>query len=308
MRTLRFFAAALALLLAAGVNMAASSSSDIVFAHTSSIEHVAANKWLHLYGMNTLPRNTILIFLQTGTAPTADPTVVDNTGAGAQAWGVAKGGVVGNQRICALCLPDCNAGINHITITLQASETFLGYFYLEVPDVTYGSVASIVDGSSSATLVSGTTVAAGVITTAADGDFVFQFGVSAGTLADSVYSKGASPWIALGKQRSSQVGSAPTMFLQYQIQQTHGNTLNPTYTFTQTGTPTSDTLAFALKRTPGNGATKSGMHTARSPCFNAVAAQTSVTLDMPNVANLRHISAAGSAIQVLPIVHTHCKR
>src|SRR5258708_26959030 len=99
--------------------MASSSISDIVFAHTSSIEHVAANNVLHLYGMNTLPRNTILIFLQTGTAPTADPTVADNTGAPPQAFGVSKGGVVCNQPNCALSLPARNAGITTIPITLQ---------------------------------------------------------------------------------------------------------------------------------------------------------------------------------------------
>src|SRR5258708_8976029 len=118
-------AAAPPLLRAAGVNMASSSTSDIVFAHTSSIEHVAANNVLHLYGMNTLPRNTILIFLQTGTAPTHDPTVVDNTGTGAQASCAAKGGVSRNQPICALCLPACHALIHHITLTLPASHTRL---------------------------------------------------------------------------------------------------------------------------------------------------------------------------------------
>jgi hypothetical protein len=267
---------------------------DFVFVKTSSVEHVAADSVVDLFVPNTLAGNCLILLWQSGTAPTANPTLTDNVGTGT--WALANS-VVGNQRLSGHVQTNCPAGVNKIRVTMQASETFLSYVYAEVCNISQAALASVLDGISSASLVAGGTVASGSLTTAADGDLIIQFGVSAGTLSDNVYTKG-SGFTSLAKQRSSQSGSAPTVFVQYQIQGTHG-AINPTYTLTGT-TPTSDTISFALKSAAA-GQQKTGMYTARALGCNVVAAKSSVTLDFPHVGNLIHIWAEGSDFAVTSI-------
>jgi hypothetical protein len=268
---------------------------DFVFVKTSSIEHVAADTIVDIFVPNSLPGNCLLLFFQSGTAPTANPTITDNIGTGT--WAVATG-VVGNQRISAHVQTNCPAGVNKIRVTMNASETFLSYVYAEAYNISQAALATALDGTpSGATLVAGGTVAAGSLTTGSADSIVFQFGVSAGVLSDNVYTKGTG-FTSLAKQRSSQVGSAPTVYVQYQVKNATG-AINPTYTLTGT-TPTSDTIAFALKSAAA-GSPKTGMYTARALGCNVVTNQTSVTLDFPNVGNLIHIWAEGSEFAVSSI-------
>jgi hypothetical protein len=267
----------------------------IVFVKTSSVEIVKSDNTVNIFVPNTLAGNCLTLCFQSGTAPTADPTATDNIGTGT--WAVAKG-VVGNQRLTGLVQTNCPAGVNKITLTLQTTETFLGYIYAELYNVSQAVLATALDGTpSGATLVAGGTVAAGSLTTGSADSIVLQFGVSAGVLSDNVYTKG-SGFTSLGKQRSSQFGAAPTMFLQYQVKTSPG-AINPTYTLTGT-TPTSDTFAFALKSAAA-GSTKTGMYTRGALGANVVTNHTSITLDFPHVGNLLHIWAEGSDFAVSSI-------
>src|SRR5258708_7787135 len=270
-----------------------------VFVAATSVEHVKSDNTVKLKVPSSLAGNCLIIWFQSGTLPTADPTAVDNTGSGT--WGVAKG-VVGNQRMTALVKMNSAAGVNRITVTMQATETFVSLVYAEAYNCLGLTLAAALDGTPSGTTgIVGSPVAAGNLTTAFANSVVFQFGVSAGTLADSVYSPGAG-WTSLAKQRSSQVGSAPTYYVQYQVL-TKPGTINPTYTFTQTGSPTSDTLAFALRAGMAGTPPPPGMHTICSLGCNVVAAQTSVTLDFVNLGgNLIHIWAEGSDFHVTGII------
>src|SRR5258708_17725569 len=148
---------------------------DIVFCKTSSIEHVAADSVINIFVPSSLAGNCLIICIQTGTLPNADPTATDNIGTGT--WAVAKG-VVGNQRLSALVQTNCPAGVNHITVTLQNTETFIGYFYVEAYNISQAVLATALDGTSGATLISGSPVASGSITTVSDRHISFQFALT----------------------------------------------------------------------------------------------------------------------------------
>src|SRR5260221_431510 len=120
---------------------------DFVFVKTSSVEHVAADTVVNIFVPNSLAGNCLILFWQSGTAPSANPTITDNIGTGT--WAVAKS-VVGNQRLSAHVQTNCPAGVNKITVTMNASETFLSYVYAEAYNISQAVLATALDGSSSA--------------------------------------------------------------------------------------------------------------------------------------------------------------
>ncbi len=136
---------------------------------------------------------------------------------------------------------NCAVGTVQLTVVFDAALNNVNFKLSEWYNV---ATASAIDGTSGTTTSATGTIATGAITTAVDGDLIYHTGNSV-----------ATPTVGSATITAIAPGSGFTLlsaciflgyFEQYQVQTTHGSTLNPTVTLTGS-TEAFNTIAIALK-------------------------------------------------------------
>jgi chitodextrinase len=175
------------------------------------------------------------------------------------------------------------AGARTITISFSTSAAGVGAVVSEFYNV---ATAGAMDGNSG-NFNSGTSVAAGSITTTADNDLIYQFAaIDSGTATS--FTQGASPWILLSADvLQGQVA-------QYGVQTTHG-AINPTLP----QSPSANswvTSAIALKSATAGSAAAAGIRIVHLQ-HNSIGGGSTQTFGFPCSGNLIVVSYIGSSTE-----------
>src|SRR5258708_435074 len=176
-----------------------------------------------------------------------NPTISDNKSNAN--WAVATSVVASgsSRRHIALVCTNAAAGTTLLTLVWSVATNAVRFDFSEWNNVSQASVATALDGTSTATNISsGNSVPAGAIVTTVDSDLILQWGENSGNVDNSTtFTKGSGFTKLRSGIDGTFRGSQPTSLSQYQVQGTHGS-INPTYTYSGT-LNTSHTVAIALK-------------------------------------------------------------
>ena len=248
----------------------------LVFRYSSSMEEFASDSTVNIAVPNTGAGNCLVLFFQSATNASPPPSVTDNQG---NIWAAAVT-TTGNQSMSCMVATNVAAGTNQITLALFASATFLQFEYSEWFNISTAALATALDGTGSAVLVSGSTVATSPFTTTQDGDLILHWVTNDGGTNNTSFTKG-SGFTLLTANVNPQI--APSA-VQYQVQATHGS-ITPTMTLGG-GAPTCDTLAIALKSASAGTPPPAGMRLAGVQKCGVGPSTTSVALQFPHIGNL----------------------
>lgn len=227
--------------------------------------------------------NSIIIVASYPVAATA--TASDNNG---NTWGspvlTASAGT-GNYKLSVWFLASANAGTTQFEVTLGATKR--QPFKWEIYE--YNNLSSV-DVSHSATNQSGTSLAAGSMTTTANGDFILLAAHPAGSIGGNPTSWTAGSGFTLmaadiawtsgqGYPAATQTGT-----------QTTAGAINPAITIAGDATDSFNVVAVAFK-TGSSGTSYTGMRVLKhiEQCNNALVGS-SLTMQFPTLGNLRFLA------------------
>jgi hypothetical protein len=224
----------------------------------------------------TLANNLLICGVSWDTVATA--TITDNSGTNTWVDGPTSSGVT--RKIMLKYALGVAAGTQDLTLTLSASAANVHFRCSEFYNV---ATSSAVDGAAtSASSVTGPTVAAGSITTTADNDLIYHYGVDDTALCCG----NAVTSFVVG----SNFNLLPSdrhlgFFAQYQVQTTHG-AINPTMTVNQSSHDPFGSAAIALKAASAGTAPGAGIRIVRELHVNNNASGADFTMQWPCSGNL----------------------
>lgn len=260
----------------------------LVFRISTAMEStVTAPSSFTLAVPNTGAGNCLVLFFQTGTASTVGATPVsDDQG---NTWAQAKT-VSGNQNLYCYVATNVAANTTKITISFTAGDAFDQIEYSEWYNISTAAVATALDGTGSAGTVAGSPVATGAITTTTDGDLVLQWVTcDGGTAVNTSFTAGSGfTFLTANTVVGEDVthgGPFVTSAVQYQVQTTHGS-ITPSMTLVGGTSPSSDTLAIALKSASAGTAPGAGIRVAGIQKSPFSTSRSSITLQFPHTGNL----------------------
>ncbi|HEY2461274.1 MAG TPA: LamG-like jellyroll fold domain-containing protein [Candidatus Acidoferrum sp.] len=166
----------------------------------------------------TLSGNALIATFQWGVGSGASASVTDDKG---DTMTLLKSVSNGNQTLATYCvLP--TTGARALTLNFSGAQPA---FVSMVNASEWFNLTCNLDGSS-ATSGNSTTLTAGSIATATDGDLIYQAVEEDGVTGSERWTQGASPWTFLSASRGLEAANIPQA-AQYQVQATHG-AINPT--------------------------------------------------------------------------------
>jgi hypothetical protein len=232
----------------------------------------------------TLANNLLICGVSWDTAATA--TITDNIGTNTWVDGPTSTG--GSRKIMLKFVLGVAGGTQHLTLTLTAPSANVHFRCSEFYNV---ATSSAVDGTpTSASNVTGPTVAAGPITTTVNGDLIYHYGVDDANLCcgNAVTSFVVGPNFNL-LPSDRHLG----FFAQYQVQATAG-TINPTMTANQSSHDPFGSAAIAFKAASAGTAPGPNIRILRELQTNNNASGNDFTIQWPCSGNLTVFSQGES--------------
>ncbi|MGA2482936.1 MAG: chitobiase/beta-hexosaminidase C-terminal domain-containing protein [Candidatus Acidiferrales bacterium] len=222
-------------------------ATPILVQHTSNSSTVGnvASSYTFQLPNGTQMRNCIVVGFTFSSGYGATPTVSDDK---SNAYSIVTSKDDGNQFVALARALDVASGTRQITITFTGgSPTHVAAAASEF----YNVATSSADDGDSANSGTGTSVAAGSLSTANDGDLIYQYAVQdTSSNAITSWTQGSAPWTLLSAD------ILDSTVAQYQVQAAHGS-INPALTMSPSNNWNS--IAIALKSASAGNAPPAGI-------------------------------------------------